>query len=155
MDTNIKHALQCLKLDITIHNYQQQVIESYGTGLDTFCVAGTGRGKSLTYILCPFIHDYLKYGESTSVINLESVIIVIQPLTSLMKDQVAKLKALGLKATYVGEEQDFSGMDEHLYNYIIASPETAVTPKFQEVLQKLKGHIKCIFIDESHCIQSL
>ena len=159
MDTDlcdvINYCLQCLSFDVEIHNFQKEVINSYMKGYDTFCVAGTGKGKSLTYVLSPLLHDCMKYGKSIKLDQLESIVIVIQPLKSLMRDQVDKLKKHGVKATYVGEDHDYDGMAGETYNYIIASPETANTSKFRDLIDRLKENIKGLFIDESHCIQSL
>ena len=124
-------------------------------GYDTFCVSGTGSEKSLTYILWPLLYDFEKYGKSIKLEQLESIIIIIQPLKSLMRDQVEKLKKHGLRATYVGEDHDYEGMTAQSYNYIIASPESASTSEFRDMIDRLKDKVKGLFIDESHCIQSL
>ena len=153
LDDAIENSLKCISLNVSIKQFQKDVINSYIDGLDTFCVAGTGCGKSMTYILCPILHDILKYGKNISLESLISVVIIVQPLKSLMNDQVSKLKILGLKATYVGEDQDYTGMSG--YNYIIASPETISSSQFRKTLDEMRKKIVCIFVDESHCIQSL
>lgn len=150
----ISHSITTLSLDVSIKPFQKEVIESYMDGTDVFCVAGTGCGKSLTYILCPLLFDYQKFGNVT-VESLSSIVLIIQPLKALMNDQHTKLISLGLKSTYVGEDHDYDGMSGAGYNYIIASPETAVSANFKDLLQSLKKNIVCLFIDESHCIQSL
>ena len=87
--------------------------------------------------------------------SLHTVALIIQPLKALMKDQCSTLQDMGLKATYVGEEQDFKGISFKNFNYIIASPETATSQRFLDTIAALKACIGCIFIDESHCIQTL
>ena len=155
LDEAIEHSKRCLSVDVTLKSFQREVIESYVNGSDCYCVAGTGCGKSLTYILCPLVLDFKRYGKSVCVDTINSVVLIIQPLKALMKDQVSKLKSLGLRATYVGEEHDYDGMKGQSYNYIISSPETAVSSTFRDLLETLRTNIVCIFVDESHCIQSL
>ena len=47
LDDIIEYSLRCLSLDdVLIRPFQKHVIESYTKGLDTYCVAGTGCGKS-------------------------------------------------------------------------------------------------------------
>ena len=140
---------------LSIKQFQKDVIESYSKGSDVFCISGTGSGKSLTYILCPFVQDYILQKQSMTKDSLDTIALIIQPLKSLMKDQCRKLKSLGLKATYVGDEHDFSGMTSNKFNYIIASPETAISQAFLDTIESLKKNIACIFVDESHCIQTL
>ena len=145
-------------------SFQQKVITNYAEGKDCFCVAGTGAGKSLTYILCPVIMDLQQGLTVTTVegtLKLESVVLIIQPLKSLMKDQKQKLTDLKLKCIYLGEEDgvvqswDVTGTRKGDYNYIIAAPESMVSDRFLSVLENLRDKIKCVFVDESHCIQTL
>ena len=151
----IHHGLGCLNLEINLRPFQFDVIECYTLSHDVFCIAGTGSGKSMTYILAPFVKDYRRRHEEVTKDTLQSIVIIIQPLKALMKDQCQKLTSLGLKATYVGNDHDFEGMTLQKYNYIIASPETAITASFLDILEAMKEQICCIFIDESHCIQTL
>ena len=159
IDCFISVAIMYLKLGIEARPFQKQVIENYITGRDCFCIAGTGAGKSLTYTLAPVIFD-LKKGilpskcEDTCIIN--HAVVIIQPLKSLMKSQRDKLLSLGLKALYVGDEDsgaDINDMKD--YNYIIASPESAISEKFLTAIRQLKKSICCVFVDESHCVQTL
>ena len=60
---------------------QRVVIRSFLLGSDVFAILPTGFGKSLCYACLPNIFDKL-YGVNNSVI------IVISPLTSIMKTQV-------------------------------------------------------------------
>ena len=155
MEDAISHGIKCLSLPITVKDFQKDVIASYMLGKDCFCTAGTGAGKSLTYILCPFVSDFKSHNKCVTRDNVQSVALIIQPLKSLMKDQHKKMISLGLKATYVGEDHDFDGMTSQQYNYIIVSPESAISSRFLDLTDSIGMKIACIFVDESHCIQTL
>ena len=62
---------------------QMAVIVSFVMGRDVFGILPTGYGKSLCYQCLPLIFDKLKSGSTCS-----SIVIVLAPLTAIMKDQV-------------------------------------------------------------------
>jgi superfamily II DNA helicase RecQ len=158
----INQAMSYLDFTFKVHPFQKDVIEHYMSGRDCFCIAGTGAGKSLTYILCPIVMDLCKNilpSESDDkTYILHHVTIIIQPLKALMKSQRDKLASNGLKTIYLGDEDASTSIKElrdGKYNYIIASPESATSAKFLDEIFKIRSKIACVFIDESHCIQTL
>ena len=66
---------------ISLKPEQKAVIKDFVTGNDVFAVLPTGYGKSLCYVCLPGVFD--KIFDSTT-----SIIAVVTPLTSIMKDQV-------------------------------------------------------------------
>lgn len=122
---------------------QEPIIESIGSGRDTLGLMPTGGGKSITF--------------QVPALAQEGVCIVITPLIALMKDQVAQLKARGIKACaiYSGMSRDtiiatlenciFGG-----YKFLYISPERLASDIFQTKVVKMK--VSFIAVDESHCI---
>ena len=87
-----------------------------------------------------------------------SIVVVISPLLSLMKDQVNYLQRKGLKAAYSGQGQyEAIKKDIKKGNYEIAygSPETFLaTSCWRRMLssQVYRENLTLIAVDEAHCI---
>ena len=64
--------------------------------------------------------------------------LVISPLLTLMQDQVKKLTSVGLKAAYVGAEQEpetLRDIEEGKYSFVFISPESTLsTERWRNVL---------------------
>ena len=60
-----------------------------------FVALPTGYGKSLCYCCLPSVFDRVRSVEE------QSIVVVVCPLTALMKDQVAVCHSKGLTAGYV------------------------------------------------------
>lgn len=122
---------------------QEDIVDSVIEGSDTLALLPTGGGKSICF--------------QVPAMAMEGVCIVITPLISLMKDQVAHLKKIGIAAAAV-----FSGMHrneiELAYNqaafgmlkFLYVSPERLMTDAFIEALKKMR--VNLLAVDESHCI---
>ena len=70
------------KLGYFLKEEQRRVINAFIHGEDVFAVLLTGFGKSLCYGCLPFAFDKIRDD------GLLSVVIVVTPLTAIMKDQV-------------------------------------------------------------------
>jgi ATP-dependent DNA helicase RecQ len=122
---------------------QQAVISSIMTGRNTLAIMPTGAGKSLCYQL-PALH-------------LPGMTLVVSPLISLMKDQVDKLRELGVAVSQVNsalsarEETDaLDGIAQGGPEFVLTTPERLSDPTF---LDALRGkQIDVFVIDEAHCI---
>ena len=110
--------------------------------------APTGAGKSLTFELAPCTFDHF-FGKACN-----TIVFVIVPLISLMKDQVSNLNSRGIRASYVGDDcseeqvEDILNLKEKI---VFGSPE-AILNNYRHIFRHLKRNMKCVFIDESHCI---
>ena len=151
MDLEIKYALSMVKKQgMDLKDFQKRVINTYASGKDCFCVAPTGSGKSLTFVLAPFIFDY-------KLETQNSIALIVQPLVALMKEQVKKLDDISVPAIYLGDKDDVT-YDKIMTNnckFIIGAPESLLHDKFTTLLRNLRDNISVIFIDESHCIKSM
>jgi ATP-dependent DNA helicase RecQ len=122
---------------------QQQVIDSVLDGVDTLAIMPTGSGKSLCYQIPARL--------------LDGTTVVVSPLISLMKDQLEKLEALGIRAAQVNsslnreeEQAALDGIRSTFHEIVFCTPERLANPAFLAVLGQVK--IALVVIDEAHCI---
>ncbi|SHG49691.1 ATP-dependent DNA helicase RecQ [Massilia sp. CF038] len=122
---------------------QRQVIDSVLDGNDTLAIMPTGSGKSLCYQIPARL--------------LEGTTVVVSPLISLMKDQLEKLTALGVRAAQVNsslnreeEEAALEGIRSTTHEIVFCTPERLSNPDFLAVLKGVK--IGLVVVDEAHCI---
>ena len=160
LDCALKFGLEKLSCsDLNIRQNQKHVIDAYTKGKDVFFCSPTGSGKSLTFEIAPFVFKFLQKSE-------KSVIIVVSPLSSLMRSQVNSLQKRGIKATYLKDLLLQSSVEEGVENItlsdirdgeidiIFASPESILGHQRDLILQlSSKKYIKAIFVDEAHCIK--
>ena len=123
--------------------HQEAVCKAARDGEDVLLVMPTGAGKSLCYQL-----PGLARGGTT---------LVVSPLIALMEDQVAKLKALGLRAERIhsgrSRTDSRAACTEYLaggLDFLFIAPERLGVPGFPEFLARAKPTL--IAIDEAHCI---
>jgi len=116
---------------------------------DALLLLPTGAGKSLVYQLASFL--------------LPGRTVVIDPIISLMEDQIDNLAMIGIDrciaiTSQVSETQDrlraiqLFGQGEYLFAYV--APERFQTIEFRESLRTLTVHtpIALIALDEAHCV---
>ena len=122
---------------------QEALIDSILSGRETVGVMPTGAGKSLCYQI--------------PALMLPGVTLVVSPLISLMKDQVAALKQAGVAAAYINSSLTQRQMDMALenaaagkYRIIYVTPERLGTARFISLSQRMR--ISLIAVDEAHCI---
>lgn len=136
--------------------YPEQItaIKDYILGNNIFLSAGTGYGKSFVFQSIPLMCDLL----SDQAIGT-SVGIIICPLISLMLDQVAYLKSIGLNAAavYNGQDEDVLREIEEggIYFYIYTTPESMLSVKrWQKMLRSPYFTENCVVfaVDEAHYI---
>lgn len=122
---------------------QEVLIDSILAGKDTFGIMPTGAGKSICYQL--------------PGIMMEGITLVITPLISLMKDQVASLKEAGIRGAYFNSSltqgQYFKALEyakRGTYKIIYVAPERLMNREFLDFAKSVK--IQMITVDEAHCV---
>ncbi|XP_028419193.1 uncharacterized protein LOC114544901, partial [Dendronephthya gigantea] len=130
-----------------LKEYQQNTVQAYLSNRDVFVSAPTGAGKSLAFELAPYAFEHL-------LGNKKSMVLVVVPLVSLMKDQVNNLVSRGIPASYVGDdcsEDQLTDILNFKARIVFGSPE-ALLNSYRHIFRQLKSNLKAVFVDESHCI---
>lgn len=130
---------------------QREIIDRVMDGGDALVVMPTGSGKSLCFQLPALAMREQSGGEGIGL--------VFSPLIALMEDQVAALKAKGIKAEFVNSTV---GKQERLkrykrlaageYELFYATPERMEKPDFREALEQVPGGVNLLAVDECHCV---
>lgn len=122
---------------------QQVIIDHVMAGDDVLALLPTGGGKSLCY--------------QVPALAREGITLVISPLIALMKDQVSRLRSLGIKADAVFSGMRASDIDRVLDNarfgktkLLYISPERLKSPIFIQRVTSMP--VRLIAVDEAHCI---
>lgn len=122
---------------------QRDIIESIGSGRDTLGLMPTGGGKSLTF--------------QVPALAQKGVCIVVTPLISLMRDQVAHLREKNIMASAIYSGMSRDSIVSTLENCILGrtkllyiSPERLGSELFLAKLRHM--NVSFITVDEAHCI---
>src|SRR6266487_1618218 len=126
---------------------QLEIIEHILAGRDSFVLMPTGGGKSLTYQLPALL--------------LPGLTIVISPLISLMHDQVDRLQANGVAATFINMslspaerlQRERAAVNGEL-NLLYVAPERLMGENFLNLLDQVQKHVglSLLAVDEVHCV---
>jgi ATP-dependent DNA helicase RecQ len=124
---------------------QEEVMEAQLAGRDVLSVAPTGSGKSISYWVPAVVAGGLT--------------LVISPLIALMKDQVDRLRSLGVQAAFVNSSQDRNEQVASLraaalgqLRLLYVAPERFSRAGFLDRLGELR--VSRFVVDEAHCISS-
>ena len=122
---------------------QEEIIRSVMEGRDTLALMPTGGGKSLTY--------------QVPTLAREGLCIVITPLIALMKDQVDRLRRMGVNAVAIHSGLSYTQIDIALDNcvygdvkFLYVAPERLATEAFRLRVQRM--NVSLLAVDEAHCI---
>lgn len=122
---------------------QEILIDSILAGRDTLGIMPTGAGKSICY--------------QVPALMMDGITLVISPLISLMKDQVAALNQAGVHAAYLNSSLTMNQYYKALslagqgrYPIIYVAPERLTTAEFLEFAMHTK--ISMVAVDEAHCV---
>ena len=100
MNLAFERVLECFKLQ-NLKDSQREALQNIVKGQDVFVIQPTGSGKSLIFQSAPIVFDTVR-----PLTNAKSIALVISPLASLMPDQGRYLKSVGIKAEFIGDEQE-------------------------------------------------
>lgn len=126
---------------------QREVIEQTITGRDSFVLMPTGAGKSLTYQLSGLVQP--------------GMAIIISPLIALMQDQVDRLRANGIAATFInsslGSSEQSQREQDALHGrlkLLYVAPERLLTRNFLALLDAIQSRVglSLLAVDEAHCV---
>ena len=122
---------------------QRELIEAVLDGRDVLGVMPTGAGKSLVYQVPAILSGGLA--------------IVVSPLISLMKDQVAALEEAGVAAACINSaqtpaEQDaaFRLASSGACRLLYVAPERLDTPRLSQICANVPPTL--VAVDEAHCV---
>lgn len=143
MESSIKEILHKYWGYSEFRPTQEQIISSVLAGRDTLALMPTGGGKSLTY--------------QVPTMARKGVCIVVTPLIALMKDQVDRLRKLGISAVAIHSGMSYSKIDIALDNcvygdvkFLYIAPERLATETFRLRVQRM--NVSLLAVDEAHCI---
>ena len=122
---------------------QERLIDAVLDGRDVLGVMPTGGGKSLCY--------------QVPALLLPGVTLVVSPLISLMKDQVAALEAAGAPAACLNSALSleqlrtvYSRARQGAYKLLYVAPERLEGEGFDRLVRELE--VPLVAVDEAHCI---
>lgn len=108
----------------------------------------TGAGKSLTYQLSALLQP--------------GIVLVVDPLKSLMKDQNDNLRMIGIDSTVFINSSITNPLERKIlsermtkgyYQFIFISPERLQIEEFREYLLKMdEAYFTYVVVDEAHCV---
>ena len=122
---------------------QETLIDGILAGRDALGIMPTGGGKSLCYQIPALL--------------LPGVTLVISPLISLMKDQVAALNGVGIPAAFLNSSLDEEAfrtvcrqIRQGMHKLVYVAPERLFQEHFLNMMGRLT--IPLVAVDEAHCI---
>lgn len=122
---------------------QETLIDGILAGRDALGIMPTGGGKSLCYQIPALL--------------LPGVTLVVSPLISLMKDQVAALNGAGIPAAFLNsslEEEEFRTVcreiRQGMHKLVYVAPERLFQEQFLAMMQQQT--IPLVAVDEAHCV---
>jgi ATP-dependent DNA helicase RecQ len=124
---------------------QAEVVDAQMENRDVLAVAPTGSGKSLSYWVPAILGDGLT--------------VVVSPLIALMKDQVDRLVAHGVRAAFINSTLNSAEQRDRLeaasrgdFQLLYVAPERFSRPGFTARLAALS--VRRFIVDEAHCIST-
>jgi superfamily II DNA helicase RecQ/very-short-patch-repair endonuclease len=147
MEKGLHYFLQNIFRKSNFREGQLEILRRTLQRRDVISLLPTGAGKSLTYQLSGLLQPGL--------------VLIIDPLKSLMLDQKANLEAMGIdKTTFINSTLSLDerliaieNMTKGTYQFIFISPERLQIPEFRDHLTRMHRYpfTYCV-VDEAHCV---
>ncbi|MGI8564099.1 MAG: RecQ family ATP-dependent DNA helicase [Candidatus Dormibacter sp.] len=144
----LSEPLQALQEVFQLQSFragQREVVEAQLSGRDVLSVAPTGAGKSVSYWV--------------PALTAPGLTLVVSPLIALMKDQVDRLRQLGVAAGYINSSLDRPTQVLQLelaeageVKLLYVAPERFSAKGFVGRLNRIG--LRRAVVDEAHCISS-
>ena len=84
-----------------LRSYQAEMLQGFAAGKDGFMCVPTGGGKSAVFECAPYLQHFLNTEGKPDTVKIDTTVLIISPLVSLMRTQCAELRERGLAAAYV------------------------------------------------------
>lgn len=140
-----------------LRGIQGKAVRHLVSGDDIIVTAPTGFGKSLIFQLSALV-------KHEAPASRGSVAIIVCPLVSLLHNQVAGLKKVGIRAALLSSSESATANNKVINSLLGQAPpsfsllyitaERLVADSFQKVLNSLhrRRRLSLVAIDEAHCI---
>ena len=149
-DRAIIEALEA-RFNVQFREFQRAALKRILREEDVFICAPTGSGKTFCFAFLSELFELkdLELGHQVGVgagqeeesqgkkMKKKPVTIVVSPLSSLIVDQVTRLKTLGINATFIGELQNSMEEKEAVrsgkVDVLFATPESLLESNWRKV----------------------
>ena len=129
---------------------QEESILNFAKGRDVFVSLPTGYGKSICYIILPWLFDELRK------VDKKSIVLVVSPLIAVMRDKVGSITAMGItevtKKLLVARKESRQLRTNCIFFF---SPEALILLKWRNMLSNkvYRNNLVAFVVDEPHCIK--
>ncbi len=150
LESELAFFLQNIFRKVAFRDKQTEIIMRALRCESVIALLPTGAGKSITYQLPTLLQN--------------GITLVVDPIKSLMKDQVDNLQALCISSAFINsmnkdaKERRLNTklMQQGCLKFVFVSPERFVIQEFRDALNKIRNERKVYFayvvVDEAHCV---
>ncbi len=155
----LQPALEVLRHRFGLQDFrapQADVIQRTLSGGHSMVLLPTGGGKSLCFQVPALISNACTALDADAD-SRPAITLALSPLISLMKDQVDRLRALGIGALLINSslsreqrEQAYQDLSSGRGDLLYVTPERFRKLEFNEALRRRR--VRLLAIDEAHCV---
>ena len=135
---------------------QKKALHSFVSGKDVFVTLPTGYGKSLCYALLPIVFDKIQ-----GIAESRSIVMVVSPLITLMKDQSVSFASKGIMAGYVSDKETTDKETKRQIlrgecQWVFISPESLfLATEWRRMLagDLYEKNLVGFVVDEAYCVK--